>query len=77
MKHKPRLEGTEPPFSGIRYNRPEQEARRLGISRRCLTNWINSRMIPVIRRGRTLLFNPLAVDQALKRFEQEEVTRNG
>ena len=67
---KPDSDGT-----GRRYNRPEQEAKRLGISRRHLTNWMKDGSIPFIARGRVILFDPSAVDAALARFETKEVTR--
>ena len=54
------------------YNRPVDEARRLGISRRQLSNWMRDRTIPFIKRGRVILLNPVAVDEALERFENKE-----
>jgi len=36
----------------------EELARLLKVSRRCLTNWINARIIPCIRIGRVLRFHP-------------------
>lgn len=61
--------------TGTRYNRPEFEAKRIGISRRQLSNWMASGMVPYIRRGRVILFDPEAVDSALRKFEVVEVTR--
>jgi len=58
-----------------KYNRPEAEAIRLGISRRQLTNWMKRGMIPFIRRERTILFDAAKVDTALAKFETQEVTR--
>lgn len=57
------------------YNRPIEEAKRLRISRRQLHNWCADGSIPFIRRGRVLLFDPVAVDAALARFEHKEGTR--
>ena len=58
--------------TGRRYNRPVDEAKRLGISRRQLSNWARrDRMIPFIQRGRVILFDPQAVDEALERFENK------
>lgn len=51
--------------TGIRYNRPIQEAQRLGISRRELGNWMGLGIIPYIQIGRVILFNPAEVDAAL------------
>jgi len=61
--------------TGRQYNRPEQEAKRLGISRRQLSNWMRDRTIPFIKRGRVILLNPAAVDEALERFENKEGSR--
>ena len=71
MKTSRAMEGT-----GKRYNRPEIEANRLGISRRCLSNWMASGMLPFIKRNRIILFDPDAVDAALLKFETKEVTRS-
>lgn len=61
--------------NGRHYNRPQQEAKRLGISRRQLSNWMRDRTIPFIKRGRVILLNPAAVDEALERFENKEGAR--
>jgi excisionase family DNA binding protein len=66
-KHQTNQGGTE-----RRYNRPVEEAKRLGISRRQLSNWMRDRTIPFIQRGRVILFDPQAVDEALERFENRE-----
>lgn len=47
------------------YNRPEIEAKRIGISRRELTNWMKDKTVPFIQIGRVILFDPNAVDAAL------------
>jgi len=51
------------------YNRAEQEAERLHVSRRTLVNWQGKGVIPFKRIGRVVLFSPDAVDAALSRFE--------
>ena len=61
--------------SGTTYNRPAEEAKRLHISRRQLTNWMQNRTVPFIKRGRVILFDPGAVDAALAKFETVEATR--
>ena len=58
-----------------RYTRPDEEAKRLRISRRHLSNWMRDGSIPFISRGRVILFDPVAVDFALARFEHKEGTR--
>jgi excisionase family DNA binding protein len=65
--HKTPQEGT-----GRCYNRPVDEAKRLGISRRQLSNWMRDRTIPFIKRGRVILLCPQAVDEALERFENRQ-----
>lgn len=55
--------------TGRRYNRPVDEAKRLGISRRQLSNWMRDRTIPFIKRSRVILLDPQKVDEALERFE--------
>jgi hypothetical protein len=58
--------------TGRRYNRPADEAKRLGISLRQLSNWRRDRTIPFIKRGRVILLCPQAVDEALERFENRQ-----
>lgn len=55
--------------TGRRYNRPVEESKRLGISRRQLSNWMRDRTVPYIKRGRVILLDPQKVDEALERFE--------
>jgi len=62
--------------TGRQYNRPEIETKRIGISRRQLSNWMRNGTIPFIQRGRVILFDPVAVDAALAKFERREVTRS-
>lgn len=45
------------------------------VSRRCITNWINARIIPCVRVGRVLRFDPERVREALARYERQEITR--
>ena len=54
----------------------DEVARRYKVSRRCVTNWINARIVPCIRVGRVLRFHPERVREAMERYEQKEVTRN-
>jgi hypothetical protein len=58
-----------------RYNRPLEESKRLGISRRQLTKWMKNRIVPFIKNGRTVLFDPVKVDAALAQFEHLEISR--
>jgi excisionase family DNA binding protein len=69
-KHQTNQGGTE-----REYNRPVDEAKRLGISRRQLSNWMRDRTIPFIKRGRVILLKPDVVDSALERFENKEGSR--
>lgn len=54
---------------------PEQTAKKLNISRRCLGNWTRSRVIPMVRIGRVCRFDFEKVKTALEKFEQVEITR--
>lgn len=63
------------PSPGKQYHRPREEARRLGISRRQLSNWMKAGIVPYLKLGRLVLFDPIAVDAALTRFESQEVGR--
>ncbi len=36
---------------------PDQLARRLGISRRCLSNWTRDRLVPMMKIGRVCRFD--------------------
>jgi hypothetical protein len=56
-----------------RYNRREQEAQRLNISIRTLSNLQASGVIPFIKVKRLVLFDPLSVDEALDRFRRSAV----
>jgi len=50
------------------YLRKDELAEVLGVSMRTITNWMNGRVIPFIKVGRTVLFRRGDVDQALQRF---------
>lgn len=53
----------------------DEVARIYKVSRRCVTNWINSRIIPCVRVGRVLRFHPERLKEAMERYEQREITR--
>lgn len=53
---------------------PEQLARRLNVSRRCLGNWARERIIPMVKIGRVCRFDLRKVRAALARYEQEAST---
>ena len=44
-------------------------AEALGISERLLKNWVRDRVVPFIKIGRCVLFDPTKVEAALARFE--------
>lgn len=50
---------------------PEQLARRLNVSRRCLSNWSRARIIPMMKIGRVCRFDLRKVRAALAQYEQE------
>jgi excisionase family DNA binding protein len=54
---------------------PEQLAKKLNISRRCLGNWTRSRVVPMVKIGRVCRFDFAKVKAALEKFEQVEITR--
>jgi helix-turn-helix protein len=45
-------------------------ARRLGVSERTLRSWRSARIVPFIKIRKAILFDPDAVETALKRFER-------
>jgi excisionase family DNA binding protein len=45
------------------------------VTTRTVRNWMRGRLIPFIRIGRVLRFNPLKVQSALNRFERHEEVR--
>lgn len=54
---------------------PEQTAKKLNISRRCLGNWTRARVVPMVKIGRVCRFDFTKVKAALEKFEQVEITR--
>ena len=46
-------------------------AELLGVSERTIRNWRASRIIPFIKVGRVILFDPEAVERALLKFERK------
>jgi excisionase family DNA binding protein len=54
---------------------PEQTAKKLNISRRCLGNWTRARVVPMVKIGRVCRFDFEKVKAALEKFEQVEITR--
>jgi excisionase family DNA binding protein len=54
---------------------PEQTAKKLNISRRCLGNWTRARVVPMVKVGRVCRFDFEKVKAALEKFEQVEITR--
>ena len=48
-----------------------QMAEALGVSERLLKNWVRDRVVPFIKIKRCVLFDPEAVEAALKRFERK------
>ena len=54
-------------------NTEPEEARRLSISRRHLVNMRNRRLIPYLRLGTSIRYNPDAVDKALQLLTVKEL----
>lgn len=54
---------------------PEQLARKLSVTRRCLSNWTRDKIIPMIKIGRTCRFDWPKVKAALEKYEQAAATR--
>lgn len=50
------------------YNHRVEEAERLNVSPRTVSEWMSKRIIPFRKVGRCVLFNPAEVDAALSRF---------
>jgi excisionase family DNA binding protein len=73
MKHP--VAAKEPSNTNAELLTPEQTARKLNISRRCLGNWTRSRVIPMVKIGRVCRFDFPKVKAALEKFEQVEITR--
>ncbi len=55
--------------------KPSQCAALINVSRRTLTNWDRSRVIPSIKIGRLRLYDLTKVKAALEKFEHVEITR--
>ena len=54
---------------------PEQTAKKLSISRRCLGNWTRSRVIPSVLIGRVRRYDFAKIKTVLEKFEEKEVAR--
>jgi hypothetical protein len=59
-------------FAGCGLNRTWQEAARLNITARQLRDWKAQGLIPYIKIGGVVLFDPKKVDAALSRFERNK-----
>jgi len=57
-----------PVVTNAPYLRPDEAAKLLGISRRCLSNWQKRRVIAFYRIGRTVIFKRADIEAALSRF---------
>jgi hypothetical protein len=51
----------------------QQEADRLNVCLRTMVNWRNRRLIPVIRIGRMVRYDPADVDKALAKLTIKEL----
>jgi len=56
-----------------KYLRKKEQAAELRISVRTLEEWQQAKMVPFFKIGRIVLFDPEAVDKALRRFERKEL----
>ena len=56
-----------------KYLRKKEQAEKLGISLRTLEWWQEAKLVPFIKIGKVILFDPEAVDKALRRFERKEI----
>lgn len=61
-----------PSFAGRGLNRTWQEAARLNITDRQLRDWQARGLVPFIKIGRVVLFDPQRVDAALNKFERNK-----
>ncbi len=52
-----------------------QLAAKLSVSKRTLTTWVGSKIIPVIKVGRTCRFDLAKVKAALEKHEQPATSR--
>jgi hypothetical protein len=57
---------------GKLYNRPREEAERLSISLFKLNKLTEDNIIPVIKLKGVLLYDSVAVDDALKKYAEEQ-----
>ena len=57
-----------PPVARL-FLRPDEAAAAIGVSRRTLSQWQASHVIPFRRVGRTVLFAVAEIQQALERFK--------
>jgi excisionase family DNA binding protein len=53
--------------------RPEELAKKLNITVRTVRSWQKARVIPYIKVGRSVRFDPARVVEALSRFERKEI----
>jgi excisionase family DNA binding protein len=51
-----------------KYHRIREDAARLGVSLRTYATWLAERRIPHFKVGRCVLVDPVAVDEALRKF---------
>ena len=80
MGHKPMKTISAPPLTpsnstSAELLTPEQTAKKLSISRRCLGNWTRSRVVPSVLVGRVRRYDFAKVKTALEKFEEKEVAR--
>jgi excisionase family DNA binding protein len=54
------------------FNR-RQIADYIGVSERTISNMMRQRLIPVIKFGRSVRFDPVKVRKALEKYEIEEI----
>jgi excisionase family DNA binding protein len=54
----------------INYLRPKELAERLSVSPRQLRQWQHDKVIPFLKIGGVVLFDPAKVATALERFER-------
>jgi hypothetical protein len=49
----------------------EEIAEKIGVTPRCIRDWRNRRIIPFLKIGRIIRFNPGDVAQALQQYKRE------
>jgi excisionase family DNA binding protein len=60
---------------GNKWNRPDQEAERLSISKDLLLDWLHAGVIPGYKISKkVVLFDPEAVDAALRKHFAKKAT---